>query len=394
MNFTRQLSVALIFGASAGLVGCRSPLGGLAFWNKGESSSIASTAPNVGEQKYAGLSKEFAGTRPMGQPAAGTAPLGGQKPASNDNFITSSWKSTTGAIAGAFSSSDKQSGDQRLDASRLDTPSKKPDAVFYVEVARRLENLGNAVEAQQQYEKALSIAPKDFNALIGLARLQDRDGRTAEAQAVYQRAIKAHPKNALVYNDLGLSYARQRQLDKSLASLSKAVELAPDSTKYRNNLATVLVESGRTDEALAQLSTIGSPAVAHYNVGYLLLKKDEKAAAAQHFQQALSLDPGMAPAREMLAKATGQPLAEVASAAASPTYGAPAQDRAYETAGPYAMQQPSGGGTSATFASTPTTVVAPYQSNYSISDEETSPGGGYYDQPAEDTGASRLPPAE
>lgn len=372
VDIKRRLAVALLFGTSAGLVGCQSPGGGgLAFWNRGQSGNVASAAPDVGRQKYDGLSREF-GT-PMGQGAPGAIALGGQKPVPNDNFIVSSWKSTTGAIAGVFASSDDSQ-------ESYEEPSKpkKAGPELYVHGARVFENQNKPAEAQQKYEQALKIAPKDFSALVGLARLYDRQGKTSEALAVYERAIKAHPTSALIYNDVGLSFARQRQFDKSIAALSKAAELAPDSTKYRNNLAAVLVDAGQADQALAQLSAVGSPAVAYYNVGYLLLKKGEPDAAARHFQQALAIDPGMAPARDMLTQVTGLPIAEVAAAP-------PAAERGvYETARPYATNdeaQASGampGGGSTSFTSTPA-VVSESPNSYHIGDDA---GGS----------AARLPP--
>jgi hypothetical protein len=48
----RQVVKALILGAGIGLTGCQSPSGGgLAFWNRND-STVASTAPDVGKQKY------------------------------------------------------------------------------------------------------------------------------------------------------------------------------------------------------------------------------------------------------------------------------------------------------------------------------------------------------
>ena len=44
----------------------------------------------------------------------------------------------------------------------------------------------------------------------------------------------------------------------------------PNSQLYRNNLAALLVESNRPDDAVTILSEAYGPAVAHYNVGYLL----------------------------------------------------------------------------------------------------------------------------
>jgi len=88
------------------------------------------------------------------------------------------------------------------------------------------------------------------------------------------------------------------------------VELQPDNSKYRNNLAAALVDAGRADDAVRHLSMSGSPAVAHYNVGFMLLQKEQRAEAGRHLQQALALDPGLTPAREMLAQLGGESPAQ------------------------------------------------------------------------------------
>ena len=106
--------------------------------------------------------------------------------------------------------------------------------------------------------------------------------------------------------------------------MNRAVELSPDNPKYRNNLATILVETGRIDEAVQKLAVGSTPAVAHYNVGYLLHQKGQTNEALRHFQQALAIDPGLSPAREMLAQLAGnggaQPMAQPAPRGVQPRY--------------------------------------------------------------------------
>lgn len=312
--------LTLLAAASLALSGCQSPsLGGLAFWNK---DAGASATPDVRSQKYGALAQD---ARPLGQPRAGTTPLGGQPAATGDNFLTASWKKTSTAVGDFFAPKQAEGADDPL---RLDSPTKKVGPEVYVAAARLLENQNKHAEAEEQYVKALAAAPGDLSATVGLARLHDRQGNSANAVELYHKAISTHPTSALAYNDLGLCYARQRQLDKSIQAMGKAVQLQPDSHKYRNNLATVLVEAGRTDEALREMSVIASPAVAHYNVGYLLKQKGQVAEAMRHLQQALAIDPTLAPAEEMLAQLAGQsakPLAQSAPQAAQPanTYGSP-----------------------------------------------------------------------
>lgn len=341
MDVKRRFAMTVVLGTGLGLTGCQAGgLGGLALWNRGD-SSVASTAPDVSQQKYGNLQKEFGSAMPMGQSRTGAAALGAQKPVSDDGFFTASWKKTSAAVTGAFASTTKptnQGADD--DPLRLDRNPTKIGPEVYVSAARMLENQGKFAEAEVKYNEALKVSPADESALVGLARLHDRQGQSLKAVELYQKALKSHPNSGLVCNDLGLCYRRQRQLDKSVQMFSRAVELKPDNNKYRNNLAAAFVDAGRPNDAVKHLSLTTSPAVAHYNVGYMLHQKDQRAEALRHLQQAVSLDPGLTPAREMLAQLGGN--GGPASLAAQPQSNQPQLSppgRSYATS-PYTTSAP------------------------------------------------------
>jgi len=295
VKLKRKLAAAALLGSGLALTGCQAPLAsGPGFWGS-KNAPAASATPDVGRQKYEGLSKEF------GKPASSTA-LGGAQPA-DDNFLTASWKKTTGAVAGVFAT--KPSSGDSADPLRLDSPTRKVGPEIHVGAAQLMENQGKFAEAEAHYQKALKDSPNNLNALVGLARMHDRQGHSQQAIQTYLRAYKAHPNSGLVLNDVGLCHARQRQFDQALAAMNRAVELSPDNPKYRNNLATILVETGRIDEAVQKLSVGSTPAVAHYNVAYLLQQKGQTGEATRHLQQAVAIDPALGPAQEMLAQITG-----------------------------------------------------------------------------------------
>jgi tetratricopeptide (TPR) repeat protein len=287
--------MALLIGVGTGLVGCKAPMGGLAFWNK-DDSSFASSAPDVGRQKYDGLAQEF------GAKSGASTPLGGQPPADVEGPIASSWNKTTTAIASAFTLKPKVETD---DPTSLLSKTGKVSSDVYVSAGRLLESQNKLADAQQKYEEALKVAPNDLTALVSLARLHDRQGRGQQAIDLYKKAIKAHPRTALVHNDLGLCYARQQQWQPAIQSLNAAIGLQPANPKYRNNMATVLVELGRPDDALKQLTAVNSEAIAHYNLAYLLQQKKQSDQAISHLQQAIAKDPSLSQAHEMLAQLGG-----------------------------------------------------------------------------------------
>lgn len=380
MDNRRKLFFALVVAGSSALVGCKGPMLGF-----GKSSpTVASATPDVGKSNYNGLSQQFtsSGTAVGGNTSAGVG-LGGTKPPSNDNFIVAGWKKTTSAVTGVFSS--KPGVDSSDDPVSLSSKPKKVGPDVYVAAARLLENQGKFEEAQEQYDKALKVSPKDLNTLVSLARMYDRQGQSPKAVELYRKAIAAHPESGLAYNDLGLCYARQKDLPQSLANLNKAVQLQPANVKYRNNLATVQVEAGRADEAIQTLSAVNPQAIAHYNVGYLLEQKGNTTAAAVHFQRALSLDPSLQAASDMLAKLQGAmpasgPIMQqpemVARAQQQPQYQPAPQQPAPYQAGP-SMQQPTAQQyQSAPYQGGPPMIEgAPYSSNFS---------GASYSQPAYD----------
>ncbi len=175
-------------------------------------------------------------------------------------------------------------------------------AEVFIRAARIHEGRNNFVDAKEQYERAIEHEPKNTTALIGLARLHDRQQEFADAETRYRQAAQVDPNSALVWNDLGLCYARQKRNDEAIEMLDRAIKLQPHNKMYRNNLATVLVELGRTDTAWAHLTAVNEPAVAHFNMGFLLHKQQQNDVAAQHLQMALQADPSLSAAQKLLAK--------------------------------------------------------------------------------------------
>ncbi len=292
----------LRFAASCALLacvvstGCKSPWG---WWGGKDagSSSLYSSTPDVGKQKYEGLSQDFSG----GASGAYQPPK-----ATSGNYVTSAWQKSTAAVGSAFAWKSKPA--ESDDPTKLDSKHKAVGPDVFIAAGRMYETQGKFSESLQQYEKALKVAPNDLASLISIARLHDRQGNFPKAVEAYNRAAKAHPKSGLVQNDLGLCYARQKDAGRAIENLNRACELSPKNPKYRNNLATVLVESGRTEEAYRQLKALNTEGVAHYNLAYMLTARGKQEEAANHLKLALQAEPELNAARELLAQVTGVPM--------------------------------------------------------------------------------------
>ncbi len=189
-----------------------------------------------------------------------------------------------------------------------------PSADLHVATARLSERSGKVAEAERQYEKALALDPGHVDALVGLARLKDRQGQLDEATRLYRQGTQAHADNASLLNDLGLCLARQRKYREAIKALDRAIALEPKKWLYRNNMAMVLVETGDVQGAVSHLKAVQGESVAHYNVGYILQKKGDSDAAAQHFAIALAQNPSLGEARIWLEKLGREPASLARSA--------------------------------------------------------------------------------
>jgi len=188
---------------------------------------------------------------------------------------------------------------QTADPTSLSTEAK-PSPRLYVAMAKLHEKSNQLDKAEEQYRRALQMDARYLDALLGLGRLKDRKGHFKEALDTYQRAVKYHPQNAAAWNHLGLCLARQGRLSEAADALQRAVNLEPRQELYRTNLAVIFVEAGHTEDALRHLQAVHDEAQAYYNLGYLLQKKGDTAAAARYFNLALQRKPDFEEARQWL----------------------------------------------------------------------------------------------
>jgi hypothetical protein len=86
----------------------------------------------------------------------------------------------------------------------------------------------------------------------------------------------------------------------SIAALDAAVRLRPTIVLFRNNAAMVLVDTGQIDAAYSHLVAVHCEAIAHYNLGYLLIKKGQNAEAARQFAICVQQDPSLVQAQQWL----------------------------------------------------------------------------------------------
>ena len=97
-------------------------------------------------------------------------------------------------------------------------------------------NRGSFGLAARYFEDAVTKAPKDATAWIGLAASYDRIGRFDLADRAYRRAIRLVGETTALLNNQGYSYMLRGDLVKARSKFLKAYEREPYNPTIANNL--------------------------------------------------------------------------------------------------------------------------------------------------------------
>lgn len=201
------------------------------------------------------------------------------------------------------------------DPTSLQNMPKSLGPEVFVANGQMWEASGRLDKAEENYQKALGIEPKNGPALASMARLHERRGNKEQAIAAYEQAIAATPNDATLYNDEAMILSGLGRHDEAAAKMRQAIAIHPSNKRFANNLAIVLMNAKQPEQAMAALQQVHRPADAHYNMAYLYAKEQNVALAKQHAMQALQIDPNLAQARQLLDKLGGPQLAQATAGA-------------------------------------------------------------------------------
>ena len=186
--------------------------------------------------------------------------------------------------------------------------------------------------ARRKLDKALSLNPKNADALNALAMLFNQTGRLEEALQAIEQAKKAggkalayygtagvthtllgnhhtaqellreglgkYPGSALLNANLGFSLLDEGRLSEAVAQYKVAAEQEPTNWTHQLNLGSALIDAGQLDEAayhcLRAVRLKPDCAEAHQNLGVLLGQMGNAKQALAHFQEATRLNPWLA----------------------------------------------------------------------------------------------------
>lgn len=161
--------------------------------------------------------------------------------------------------------------------------------------------------AWQAWQVAANLTPSDPNPYLALGILFFERGKAAAAEQSFEIALSLAPDSPEAHNNLGLIYAQQGEHDRAITAFRRALELEPGIAATEHNLGLSLQALQDHAEAVVhyqaalalgepQIDTLLNMAIAHHEAGQL----DKVEAVAQ---EALRLDPDLAPAYTLLAAA-------------------------------------------------------------------------------------------
>ena len=151
-------------------------------------------------------------------------------------------------------------------------------------------------EALQSATTATERHPDSSSAFFTLGRVQAARKQPDEATAAFQEVLRLNPQATeakIALSQLSLSQGRP---EASVAFAREALADKPNNADAQLALVRALVTNGELDRAEAELKRLNSrfpdSAAVHTQMGMLLGRKQQSAAARTEFDRALKLEPG------------------------------------------------------------------------------------------------------
>ncbi len=176
----------------------------------------------------------------------------------------------------------------------------KDPAKIHLAYGQWQEQMGQQAEAREFYAKVLAEQPKNLDALLGIARIDQAAGLLDDAEARLKQAQKIAPKDARVYATYGAFHTARNDWPKAIEAHRAAVKAAPDDQRYQYLLGVALAKSGDIDASYPYFARSVGDAEAHYNIGLILNQTGDVAGCQERLEQALALKPDLTAAQTLL----------------------------------------------------------------------------------------------
>ena len=194
-----------------------------------------------------------------------------------------------------------------------------PDSIVTaLGLAKMLREMGEPEEALVRLRDCEALHPEGVAELYSLdGVIQDEQGRLPEGETAHRKALQVQPQIAALHNNLGYNLLLQKKPQEAAGEFRRALEIDPHSDIAHNNLGVALASEDSSTcvtcraEALAELGRgAQDKAVAHSNLGAVLMEQGHLEEARAEIDTALQLRRNLPAAMENLRIASekdGQP---------------------------------------------------------------------------------------
>jgi serine/threonine-protein kinase len=152
--------------------------------------------------------------------------------------------------------------------------------------------LGQAEQAERDFQAALTFDSKNADAYDGMARLHQHRQHLDEAAAAFRKAIALAPRTRHLYDDLGALQVERGEYQEAIQLFEKSIALAPDSAYGYSNLGAVYLLQGRYEEAAQRFQDalkIRPSSSLYSNLGTVLFAQGLYGPAASAFERSLAM---------------------------------------------------------------------------------------------------------
>jgi len=180
------------------------------------------------------------------------------------------------------------------------------DAALRSELGAVLTKAGRLPDAIASFQDALRLAPHNMQAQLGLVQAYRAVPNYEEAKRILALAIREHPKSPEPLAAMGDFEIQQQTYDRAVGHLKASLALAPANTEARNRLAAAYKAKGDLENALAELQKVlaGDPnnGLALFLRAQIRADRNEDALALPDARKVVELQPQVSRGRILLAK--------------------------------------------------------------------------------------------
>jgi tetratricopeptide (TPR) repeat protein len=140
---------------------------------------------------------------------------------------------------------------QEKPSSRTDRPSNRE-----LETGIALAQKGDLAGAEESFERAVMLHPRDAQALTALGQVQEQQGKSSDSIATFHKVIGLDPGSADAHVNLGIALGDHSELAAALEESATAVHLAPNSAEGHFLRGRLLNDIGKSGEAVDEFRKV------------------------------------------------------------------------------------------------------------------------------------------